>query len=207
MRDQSGHIGSKEILPHADAQDQGTCLAYGAERIRRVRAEDAQRVGTLQSGRRLHDGGFDIPVVILFQQMDDGLRVRLALEHIAVRDQLLAQGEVVLDDPVVHDGKAPVIGQMGVGVDIRGRAVGRPAGVPDADAAGNCRAVFRLFAELGDTSAHFFDPNPVIVHHGDARRVISPVFQLLQPLQQDGRGTLFSGKSNDSAHDVFLLTL
>ncbi len=137
--------------------------------------------------------------------MDDGLGVRFAPEHIAVGDQFLAQREIVLDDPVVHDGKAPVIGQMGMGVDVRWRAVGRPARVPDADDAGDGRTVFRFFAEPCDTPAHFFDPNPVIVHHGNARRVVSPIFQLLQALQKDGRGALFSDKSNDSAHDVFLL--
>ena len=136
--------------------------------------------------------------------MDDGLGVRFAPEHIAVRDQLLPQGQIVLNDPVVHDGKAPVIGQMGVGVDVRRRAVGRPARVPDAGAAGDGRAVICLLTEPGDAPAHFFDPNPVVVHHGDARRVIAPILELLQTLQQDRSGTLFSGKSNDSAHDVFL---
>ena len=135
--------------------------------------------------------------------MDDGLRVRLALEHIAVRDQLLAQGEIVLDDPVVHDGKAPVIGQVGMGVDIRGRTVGRPAGVPDADAARDRRAVLRLIAEPGDTPAHLLDTDLIAAHHGDARRIVAPVFQLLQALQQDGRGALFSDKPNDSAHDRY----
>ena len=67
MRDQSGHIGSKEILPHADTEDQRACLTHGVKRVRRVGAEDPQSVGALQSCRSLHDGGFDIAVVVFLQ--------------------------------------------------------------------------------------------------------------------------------------------
>ena len=67
MRDQSGHIGSKEILPHANAEDQRACLPDGVKRVRRVGAEDPQGVRALQSRRRLHDGGFDIAVVVFLQ--------------------------------------------------------------------------------------------------------------------------------------------
>ena len=129
--------------------------------------------------------------VVFLQQMDDGLRVRLALEYIAVRKQFLAQGKEVFDDPVAHDGEGSVVGQMRVGIDIRRRAVGRPPGVPDADVAGDSRAVFRLFAEPGDPPAYFLNTDLIVAHHGDARRIVAPVFQLLQALPKDGHGTLF----------------
>jgi hypothetical protein len=77
--------------------------------------------------------------------------------------------------------------------------------MPDADAAGDGRTVFRLFAESGDPPAYFLNTDCPGIHHGDARRIITPVFQLLQALQKDGRGTLFPDKSNDTTHDRFLL--
>ena len=65
VRHQCGHIGGKVVLPHADAEDQWACLTHGIERIRRVGAEDPQGIRALQPCRRLHDGGFDISVIIL----------------------------------------------------------------------------------------------------------------------------------------------
>ena len=204
MGDQRRHVGGEVVLPHPDAEDQGTGLAHDIERVRRVGAEDAEGVGALEPGRGLHDGGLDVAVVVQLEQVDDGLGIGLAVEDVAVGDQLLAQGEVVFDDAVVHDGEAPVVRQMRVRVAVGRRAVGSPARVADADHAGDERAVARLFAELRDPPAHLLDPDRAIMQHGQARGVIAAVFEPGQALEQHGRGAARSGKANDSAHASFL---
>ena len=113
---QRRHVRGEVVLSHPDAEDEGAGLPHHIEGVGGVGAEDAERVGTLQPRGGLHDGGLDVPGVVELQQMDDGLGVGLALEDIAVPDQLFAQLQVVFDDAVVYHGKAPVVGQMRVGV-------------------------------------------------------------------------------------------
>ena len=66
-------------------------------------------------------------------QMGDHLGVGLAAEFRALLLQLLAQLAEILDDAVVHD-REPV-GGVRMGVVLGRLAVGRPAGVADADGA------------------------------------------------------------------------
>ena len=111
-----GHVGGKVIFPDADAEDQRARLLDGVERIGPIRAEDAEGVGPLEPRDRAHDGGFEVSPVEALEQVDDDLRVRLALKGITRGDELLAQLREVFDDAVVHHGEAPVVRQMRVGV-------------------------------------------------------------------------------------------
>ncbi len=67
-------------------------------------------------------------------EMGDDLAVGLALEAAALGLHLLAQRLEILDDAVVDDGDA--VDDVRMGVADRRRAVRRPAGVGDADLAG-----------------------------------------------------------------------
>src|SRR5262249_57322284 len=88
--------------------------------------------------------------------------------------QLLAQLAEILDDAVVDDSKA--LGGVGVGVAFGRPAVGRPAGVPDADGAGQ-----RLAREPGFEGAQLtLGPpadRPSALPRGNARGGAAPVFQ------------------------------
>ena len=77
---------------------------------------------------------------------------------------------------------------MRVGVQVRRRAVGRPAGVADAGGAGRQSAVPRLLAQLGDTPADLLHLNFPAMEHRDPGGVIAPVFEPLQSPEQDGVG-------------------
>ena len=200
-----GHVGREVIFPDADAEDQRARLLDGIERVGLVGAEDAEGVGPFEPRDRAHDGGFEVSAIEALEQVDDDLRVRLALEGVARGDELLAQLREVFDDAVVHHGEAPVVRQMRVGVQVRGRAVRRPAGVPDAGAAGHGRAAGGLVRELLHLAADLLHLNDLIAHDGDARGVIAAVLQPPESLQQQGRGLPRAGKSNDSTHDGTLL--
>ena len=132
--------------------------------------------------------------------MHDDLRVRLAFKDVAFRQKLLPEHGIVFDNPVMHDGKAPVVADMGVRVGIRGSAVGGPAGVSDAGGPGEASAILRLFAQTRDLAADLLQRDAPVPDHGDARGVIAPVLQPFQALQQQ-RGRLFaSGEADDSTH-------
>jgi hypothetical protein len=75
-------------------------------------------------------------VQVVGDKVGQHLGVGLAGEHDAGALQELAQHGVVLDDAVVHHRQAPGTVDVRVGVDLARLAVGRPAGVGDAQAAG-----------------------------------------------------------------------
>ena len=66
--------------------------------------------------------------------MGDHLGVGLGAEHGALLFELVAQLAEILDDAVVDDGEP--VGRVRMGVVLGRLAVGRPAGVADADGAG-----------------------------------------------------------------------
>jgi hypothetical protein len=88
---------------------------------------------------------------------------------------------------------------VGVGIDVRGRAVGGPAGVADAELAGD-RFGFQQFGEaLADFALFFAHEQFVAVQHGHARAVVAAIFQPPQSFEQDGRNRLFTYVANDAA--------
>ena len=178
MRHQRGDVGGKEILSDAHAENQRACLPDGENRIRRVRADNSQSVGANQPGRSLHDGFPEIAGIVHFNQMDDDLGVRLALETITLPEQFFPKLHVVFDNAVVNDGKFSVVAGMGMGVYVVGRAMRRPAGVADSGSTGNQPPVFRLFPEVLNASRDLADGDSVPLHHRNSGGIIAPVFQL-----------------------------
>ena len=132
--------------------------------------------------------------------MDDHLGVRLAQKDAAAGRELLAQGRVVFDDAVVDDGELAVVADVGVGVQVSGRAVGGPAGVAYAGVPGQVRAAVRLFTQCLDAPAGLGELQPGLAHDGETCRVVAPVFQGLQPLQQHRRRLAPACEADDSAH-------
>ncbi len=200
MRHQGGDIGGEEVLPHPNPQNQRAGLPHHQHRPRCIGAEDSQGVRPMQPGGGFHHSPAEIPVVVHLHQMHHHLRIRLAFKMVAPVGQLPAKLHIVFNDAVVYHGEFAVAAGMGMGVGIRGRAMGRPAGVANAAEARHQRAVLRLFAQSGDTAGDFADGNAALLHNGDARRVIAPVFQLFQTVQQNRGGVLRAGVSNNSAH-------
>ena len=89
-----------------------------------------------------------------------------------------------------------------VGVDVVGRAVGRPAGVPDADLAREplrqrLVQVAHPAGLLGDLDA------AGLPEHGDAGRVVAAVLEPAEPLEQQRRCLLAADVSDDPAHVVW----
>ena len=130
--------------------------------------------------------------------------------------QLGFQLGAVLDDSVVDPhhlrlhrvgaGAHTAAADVGVSVDEAGSAVGGPAGVSNAAAAGKGRAAVCFFSQIAQLAHGLHHLGRLItVPDGQARRVIAPVFQLGQPVQQNGGGPPPPGKAYDSAHDMYSL--
>ena len=210
---QRRHIGSEIVLPDAHPQDQRAGFPDCVNPARFFRTDDAQRVGTLQTVRRLQQRLPHVAPVIHFYQMDDDFRVGFTFKMVAVTNQFVPQLHIVFDDAVVYHRKTTVIAQMGVCVFFRRRPVGSPTGVTDPCRPGHACPVPGFLAQIRDAPRHLAHCNLLSVHDSNACRIIAPVFQLFQAVQQERRGALRTGKSNNSTHKdclpelVFLFSL
>jgi hypothetical protein len=104
---------------------------------------------------------------------------------------------VVLDDAVVHDGEAA--GNVRMSVALGGRAVRRPARVGDAGLSGDM-AGGRLRGKLGNAPGRAHALERSAVHHGDARRVVAPVFEAPQAFHQHRDDVPARRAGDDAAH-------
>ena len=155
--------------------------------------------------------------------MRDDFGIGLAFEAIALRLQLGAQLVVVLDDAVVDEADPPGGGQAGrfpgVGID-RGRragcstraggevrmrvvnerrAMGGPARVRDA---GERLEAFGgdVGRQLGDARGAARAAQAAALMDGDAARVLAPVFEAAQTLDEDRDDVAGTDGRDDSAH-------
>ena len=112
-------------------------------------------------------------------------------------DQLFLEFQVVLDDAVVHH--RDVAYPVGMGVGLGRPPVGGPAGVADAHLTLQGVLQQQVF-QLLQFSQAAADGQAVIADHRHPRRVIAPVLQPFQPVQDDGHGLLGPQISDDAAH-------
>ena len=124
-------------------------------------------------------------------------RIGLGGEAMTFARELLAQRLEILDDPVVDDRQA--IAGVRVSVPLRRLAVGRPAGVADADLAAE-RLTFELRLEVPQLALGAQPRHPAILERGDARRIIAAIFQPPQRRDNLRRDRALSQDADDSAH-------
>ena len=123
-------------------------------------------------------------------QAGQDLGVGLRLEVVAVGDEAVGELDVVLDDPVVHQGQLAVAVRVGVGVGLRRSAVRGPPGVADAGRGGRRSALGPLGQVVERAGAVGGPDVPQVVgggraHQGQSGGVVAPVLQALQTLDQD----------------------
>ena len=137
---------------------------------------------------------------MLDDEVGDDLRVRLRSKAVAGLDQLFLEFQIVFDDAVVHHRN--VAHPVGMGVGLGRPPVGGPAGVADAHLAlqGVLEEQVFQFLQFAQAPADGQAGFAVIADHRHPRRVIAPVLQPFQPVQDDGHGLLGPQISDDAAH-------
>src|SRR5947207_1028809 len=130
--------------------------------------------------------GFKIAAEVLFHQVRNDFGVGLGNELVSLILKLLFEREVVLDDAVVHDHDLSGTIAMGMGVFFGWAAMRRPARVADAVTAierAQANGVFEV-PQLAGSPAH--GQPAVFSHHRQPSRIVSAIFQTLEPIQNDG---------------------
>ena len=140
-------------LAQADGDAARVADAHRHQSIRLALAHDDDGVRALQTAdrppRRLGHVAVRAVVGEARDQLHDHFGVGVGLELDAFRRQFLAQFQVVFDNAVVDDDEIAVHADVGMGVVFGGRAVRRPARMPDADLPAD-RVAFQSGAQIGE---------------------------------------------------------
>src|SRR6185295_13181160 len=107
---------------------------------------------------------------------------------------------VVLDDAVVDERDFPVAGEVRVGVELVDAPVGGPAGVADAEPAGDRMFEEPLLQDL-ELARTLLEEEFLPVEDDDARGVVAAVLEAAQAVDDDGQGVAFADVTNDAAHN------
>ena len=163
-----------------------------------------QAVGALDVAQHAADRVLQAGVGVVGDLGGDHVRERLGVGVADQRDATLREAVPellgVLDDAVVHDRDAARGVGVRVGVDVVRLAVGGPPGVADAD--GGLGPVVDQVPQVLDPARGLGDLQPVAVDDGQAGRVIAPVLQAPQALEQDRDGVPAADVADDSAHVI-----
>ncbi len=174
------------IVPGSDA-----AMTARAKAPRTSRSDDADGVGQRRPRRHL-----------LLDQMGEHLGVGVGREQVAAVAEPGRQLAPVLDDPVVDDGHPAAAVEVGVGVLLGRVTVGGPAGVADPGRHPG-GGVLDDLAEVLERAGPRGRAGPVevaAVVEGDAGRVVSPVLEPLQAVEQEIEDAVVTRGSDDAAH-------
>jgi hypothetical protein len=204
VREDRRGVARHEILPVANADQQRTALAGGDDLVGVVRRQHGDAVRAFDEVQRVDHG---VLQRITFghgrlDQVGQHLAVGLRLELVALFLEQGPERAVVLDDAVVHDGDLALAVDVRVGVALVGLPVGGPTRMRDPNRPVD-RAAVHDALELGDLALGFARLEAVAVHRRDAGRVIAPILQALEPIDEERRRRLRSYVSHNSAHMSF----
>jgi hypothetical protein len=200
---EGAHVGGHEVGAPAHPQHDRAAVAGHDDAAGLAVVDHGQAVGADHHRQRLAHGVLEQHVAgAQAHELRDHLGVGVGGHLHAVGQELGPQLGGVLDDAVVRHGQVAGGVDMGMGVGVGGLAVGGPTGVADAD---------RALQPLGQRRDQLVDPPGPLVHlqarrahDGDARRVVAPVLQALEALDQHRHGVTVADISDDPAHDDLL---
>src|ERR1035437_4842164 len=200
-----GHVAGDEVLVVADADDDGGAVARGDDLVRtgaRPRGRGQAAGAVLGCGAH---GFFQVAFEMLLHEVGDDFGVGLGFEGVAFVLELLLEGQVVFDDAIVHHDDVAFTVAVRVGVFLGGAAVGGPARVADAEGAidGVVADSFFEVAQLALGAANF--EMPVIAVNGEARGIISPIFQALQAFQNNRNGAMGTNVTYNATHNLYII--
>ena len=129
--------------------------------------------------------------------MRNDFGVGLGDEFGALGLQLAAQLDEILDDAVVHDRE--LFGGMRMRIVLGRTAVGRPAGVADADSSQQ-RLAGEPLLQILELALGTPPRQHAVLQRRDARRIIAAVFEALERIDQLRRSWLLADDPDDAAH-------
>ena len=118
--------------------------------------------------------------------------------------KILAKLQIVLNNSVMYDRKSTRLAEMRMRVHIRRLSMSCPPCMTNSHNAFYCISAVYHIAEFFQTALLFLNHYSFISHYSNAGRIISSIFKLRQPVNQNRRRLLCSNVSNYSAHKINL---
>ncbi len=198
-RRQRDGVGAEIHLAVAVADGERRTFARADHQVVFAGKQKGEREGAAQllerGGDRL-DRRFAL-LHLVGHQMGNHFGVGLAAELGAALDEPFAQLAEILDDAVMCN-RDP-LGGMRMGVALGRLAVRRPAGMADADIAGERLARQAAF-QRGELTLGAPAAERAVIQRGDAGGVIAAVFEALERFDQVAGDRLTPNNSDDPAH-------
>ena len=195
---QSRRVGRGIVRIRANAQQQWRTLAGDDNAIFAFPDHrDGIGAGELPGGDadRVEKIGYGLEC--LFNQMRDGLGVSFGFVDMALGNQSLTNLGEVLDNAVMDD-RQPAR-NMRMRIAFGGGTVRRPARVRDALHRAQTVGLRRQFGHAAQTA----QPMQTRIQHRKPRRVIAPVFEFAQTLDQYRNNVAIGNCRDDPAHGQF----
>ena len=196
-----GHAARDEVLADAETDHERARDPRDDDALGVFRVEHEEGVGADEAAHGQPHGLDEVVAILqmIVHEVRGDFGVGFREKLVALRDQLVLDGLVVLDDAVVNDGDA-VAGQVRMRIRLGDAAVRGPARVGDAEPASQ-RRLRELLLELRDLADGAAQTERVVrLHHGNACRVIAAILEPAQTLDQDGHDVALGDGSYDSAH-------
>lgn len=208
MADNGRQIGGDEVFSFSLSHHHGSGIAQtGCDQpIRRLPIQSHYGVSPPQLPHDLAKGRLKGAQLFCIetQQLGDHFRIGLGAEWDPPLQEALLQLQVVFHNAVLDHHNAPALVALGVGIFFGHAAVGGPAGMSDpylggGHVGGELHQQVVQLAGSADNSQSFFG-----IHCGNAGRIIAPILQGAQALQQDGGSPLKTHVADNATHSSHL---
>ena len=137
--------------------------------------------------------------------MSEDFRIRSGMEGMAGFEQFVFQRIAIFNDSVMDYGNGAGLIQVRMRVLVGRRPVGGPASVADADFAEHRISAQEMGKTFVDLFLFFADLQPAVMEHGQARAVVTAVFEPSQSLEKNRLRLFFANISNDAAHIFYAM--
>ena len=200
MGQDGGDVGGDEKLAVTQPHHDWRAVARGDDDLGVVGRDQHDGKQAAQLPQRAADGGLE-PVAphLALDQVRDNLGIGFGDEPVAVGLERRLEVEIVLDDAVVHDHQAARAIPVGMSVFLGGAAVGGPPRVTQAVAARD-RVGGQDFLEPGELARASPHVETSVADQRDASRVVAPVFEPPESLDQDRQHGTRADVTDDAAH-------
>jgi hypothetical protein len=199
-RERNG-VGADEHLAIAKTDGERAALPRHDHQIVAAAEDHGERERALQVAQRVEGRSHRVVAGLEFagDEMGDDLGICVAGEHRAFGDQLLFQLAEILDDAVMH--YRDEIGHMRMRVGLDRLAVSGPARMADAGVAGE-RMALKHVLEIAQLAFGAPAAELTVFHGGDARGIITAIFETLQRVDQLLSNGCLAEDANDAAHGL-----
>ena len=182
--------------------DQRAVFTHRIQFFRMVAENNSQCIRSFHTVHYFRDGPERIPIIIVVQKMSDDLSICLRDKVVSLFFQFFLQFQIIFNNSVVNNNDTFICIKMWMRIDIGRSPMSGPARMPDSKGSGKFLSPMADLIQHLQASLSFQHVDFLSVIDRNPGRVISPVFQLFQTIQENRCCLQLSNISNYSTHNL-----